>query len=182
MSTGQPRETPARATRSARSTGKKRPLHWDDAALADLVARLRRAMRRAARVRDSDNVLSVAQLELLSCLAENPGARPSELARLLRLAPNSVTTLVNGLRSRRLVQRGADSSDRRAVSLTLTPAGDQAVARWHKTNAGILRAALSALPADHQRLLVSAFPALHELIGAIDALAEAQPPAPPSRR
>lgn len=175
MSTGD-RQPPARATRSARSTDSGRPLDWDDAALADLVARLRRAMRRAARVRDSDNVLSVAQLELLSCLAENPGARPSELARLLRLAPNSVTTLVNGLRSRRLVRRGVDSSDRRAVSLTLTTAGEQAVGRWHTTNAGILRAALSALPDEQQLLLVGAFPALHELIAAIDALAESPPP------
>jgi hypothetical protein len=32
----------------------------------------------------------VAQLEFLSCLAENPGARPGQLARMLRLAPRRV--------------------------------------------------------------------------------------------
>lgn len=67
-----------------------------DVALAEVVARLRRAMRRAARNADPSNTLSVAQLELLSCLAENPGAGPSRLAHVLRLAPNSVTTMVNG--------------------------------------------------------------------------------------
>jgi MFS family permease len=51
--------------------------------LADVVSRLRRAMRRAARAADPVTALSVAQLELLSCLAEHPGARPGQLAGLL---------------------------------------------------------------------------------------------------
>ena len=66
--------------------------------LADIVSRLRRAMRRAARAADPSTGLSVAQLELLSCIGENPGIRPSQLARMLRLAPSSVATLLNGLR------------------------------------------------------------------------------------
>ncbi|MGH3786687.1 MAG: MarR family winged helix-turn-helix transcriptional regulator [Pseudonocardiaceae bacterium] len=126
----------------------------DEVALADVIARLRRAMRRAARASDPDNALSVAQLELLSCLAENPGARPSQLARLLRLAPNSVSTLVNGLQTRNLITRSGSTSDRRTISLTLTDAGDHAVQHWHATNIAILRTALAELhPAwqHHQR-------------------------------
>ena len=65
--------------------------------LADIVSRLRRAMRRAARAADPALGLSVAQLELLSCMAEHPGIRPSQLARMLRLAPSSVATLLSGL-------------------------------------------------------------------------------------
>jgi DNA-binding MarR family transcriptional regulator len=56
-------------------------------------------MRRAARAADPALGLSVAQLELLSCIAEHPGIRPSQLARLLRLAPSSVATLLNWLQS-----------------------------------------------------------------------------------
>ena len=67
--------------------------------LADIVSRLRRAMRRAARAADPGLGLSVAQLELLSCMAEHPGIRPSQLARMLRLAPSSVATLLGGLQS-----------------------------------------------------------------------------------
>ncbi|WP_236787707.1 MarR family winged helix-turn-helix transcriptional regulator [Amycolatopsis sp. GM8] len=144
----------------------------DEMALADVIARLRRAMRRAARASDPDNALSVAQLELLSCLAENPGARPSQLARLLRLAPNSVTTLVNGLRTRNLITRAGGGPDRRTVSLTLTVTGEQAVAHWHTTNAAILRSALTELHPAWQQLLTASLPALRELIHAIDALAE----------
>ncbi len=78
-------------------------------ALADAVSRLRRAMRRAARAYGPGGALpgglSVAQLEFLSCLAENPAARPGQVARLLRLAPSSVATLVNGLARAALVVR-----------------------------------------------------------------------------
>lgn len=148
----------------------------DGVALADVIARLRRAMRRSARASDPDNALSVAQLELLSCLAENPGARPSHLARLLRLAPNSVTTLVNGLRTRDLITRTGGSGDRRTVSLTLTDTGSQAVQRWHATNTAILTAALDGLHPAWRHLLTAALPSLYELIHAIDTLAE--PPTP----
>jgi len=55
-------------------------------------------MRRAVRAADPETSLSVAQLELLSCLAENPGARPGQVARLLRIAPSSEATLAGGLR------------------------------------------------------------------------------------
>ena len=73
--------------------------------LADIVSRLRRAMRRAARAADPALGLSVAQLELLSCMAEHPGIRPSQLARMLRLAPSSVATLLGGLQSGGYVTR-----------------------------------------------------------------------------
>lgn len=144
----------------------------DEAALAEVIARLRRAMRRAARAGDPDNNLSVAQLEVLSCLAENPGARPSELARMLRLAPNSVTTLVNGLQNRELVTRASGSQDRRTVTLTVTASGNEAVQRWQTTNADILHSALIELHPAWQHLLAAALPALRELIHAIDTLAE----------
>lgn len=145
-----------------------------EATLAEVVARLRRAMRRAARAAAPDNELSVAQLELLSCLSENPGSRPSHLARLLNLAPNSVTSLVNGLHNRGLIARGADRDDRRTVVLTLTEEGGNAVSTWHATNAGILRSAFGDLHPGWQHLLSAALPALAELIKAIDAQADPQ--------
>ena len=151
-----------------------------DAALAGVITQLRRAMRRAARAADPDNALSVAQLELLSCLAENPGARPGQVAKLLRLAPNSVTTLVNGLTGRGLVTRTGGGGDRRTVALELTGAGAAAVRHWQETNAAILRAALASLHPGWQHLLTAALPALTELITAIDNLADHGSPAGPA--
>jgi DNA-binding MarR family transcriptional regulator len=145
------------------------------AELADIVSRLRRAMRRAARASDPALGLSVAQLELLSCITEHPGIRPSQLARLLRLAPSSVATLLGGLQSAGYVTRtpGADSDgDRRTVSLDLSEAGAQAVSRWHRVNEDIIQAALAALPHRDRAALREAAPALRDLTASIDAQAD----------
>ncbi len=95
-------------------------------AVADVVSRLRRAMRRAARAQGSGGLpggLSVAQLEFLSALAETPGARPGQLARQLRLAPSSVATLVNSLTRAQLIERSGGVDDRRTAVLRLTGDG-----------------------------------------------------------
>ena len=143
--------------------------------LADIVSRLRRAMRRAARATDPALGLSVAQLELLSCITEHPGIRPSQLARLLRLAPSSVATLLGGLQSAGYVTRtpGGDSDgDRRTVSLDLSEAGARAVSRWHRVNEDIIQAALAALPHRDRAALRDAAPALRDLTTSIDAQAD----------
>jgi len=146
--------------------------------LADMVSRLRRAMRRAARASDPALGLSVAQLELLSCMAEHPGIRPSQLARMLRLAPSSVATLLGGLQSAGHVTRtpggpgAAGTGDRRTVSLDLSDEGTAAVTRWHQVNEEIIRTALAALPQRDRAALRDAAPALRDLTASIDALAD----------
>jgi DNA-binding MarR family transcriptional regulator len=146
--------------------------------LADIVSRLRRAMRRAARAADPGLGLSVAQLELLSCMAEHPGIRPSQLARMLRLAPSSVATLLGGLQSARYVTRtpggpGDDGSgDRRTVSLDLSAQGAAAAGRWHRANEEIIQVALAALPRRDRAALRDAAPALRDLTSSIDAQAD----------
>lgn len=140
--------------------------------LADTVARLRRAMRRAARSADPGNPLSVAQLEVLSCVADQPGIRPGRIARQLMLAANSVTTLVNALHTRGLVERTHAAEDARAVALSLTPAGREAVEGWKTTNTAILQAALGLLDEGNQAVLAEALPGMRQLAEAVDALAE----------
>ncbi|HEV2536098.1 MAG TPA: MarR family transcriptional regulator [Streptosporangiaceae bacterium] len=143
--------------------------------LANIVSRLRRAMRRAARAADPALGLSVAQLELLSCITEHPGVRPSQLARMLRLAPSSVATLLGGLQSAGYVTRtpGADSAgDRRTVSLDLSQAGTDAVTRWHRVNENIIQAGLAGLPYTDRAALRDAAPALRDLTASIDAQAD----------
>lgn len=135
-------------------------------------------MRRAARAQGSGALpggLSVAQLEFLSCLAENPAARPGQLARLLRLAPSSVATLVNGMTRAGLVVRAGGVDDRRTATLLLTSAGLAVVGEWQEVNSRILAGALLALAAPSRRRLDSSVPALRELTSAIDAIADATP-------
>ncbi len=147
--------------------------------LAEGIARLRRALRRGARVADPGNPLAVAQLELLSAVTEHPGARPGQLARLLHMRPNTVTTIVNTLTARGMISRAATDRDRRAVELTATEAGQQAVHAWQATNAAVLHLALSTLSAPQRRALAAAVPALAALASAVDRLADSPPePAP----
>lgn len=140
--------------------------------LADGIARLRRALRRGARVADPVNPLAVAQLELLSALAENPGARPGRLAQLLNMRPNTVTTIVNALVAHGMVSRAVADDDRRAIELTATRAGHHAVRAWQATNASVLHAALATLTAQQRRALAGAVPALDALARAVDRLAD----------
>jgi DNA-binding MarR family transcriptional regulator len=143
--------------------------------LAGIVSRLRRAMRRAARAADPALGLSVAQLELLSCITEHPGIRPSQLARLLRLAPSSVATLLGGLQSAGYVMRtpgGDNAGDRRTVTLDLSEVGRAAVTRWHRVNEDIIQAALAALSYRDRAALRDAAPALRDLTASIDAQAD----------
>ncbi len=105
-------------------------------------------------------------------MAEHPGVRPSQLARMLRLAPSSVATLLNGLQSAGYVVRSGGADDRRTVSLHLSPDGTTAVARWHRVNEEIIQAALAALPHRDRAALRDAAPALRDLTASIDALAD----------
>jgi DNA-binding MarR family transcriptional regulator len=144
-------------------------------AVADVVSRLRRAMRRAARAHGSGGLpggLSVAQLEFLSCLAENPGARPGQLARMLRLAPSSVATLVNVLAREQLIERSGGVADRRTAVLSLTTGGTSVVTSWQQVNARIITDALARLDEASRATLALALPALSKLTGAVDALAD----------
>ena len=148
--------------------------------LAEGIARLRRALRRGARVANPANPLAVAQLELLSVLAEHPGARPGQLARLLHMRPNTVTTIVNALTAHGMISRATADGDRRAVELTVTDPGQQAMHAWQATNAAVLHLALSTLPEPQQRALAAAVPAIDALARAVDRLADT--PGPPAEQ
>jgi DNA-binding MarR family transcriptional regulator len=141
-------------------------------AVADLVATLRRVMRKAARVRQPAMPLSVAQLELLSLVEEHPGTRPGDLAGLLRLAPNSVSTLANALVSAGMLERAPGATDKRTVEFTLTHQGAQLVGQWRATNTSLLRSAIAALDAADRQVLTQALPVLARLVAVIDEQAE----------
>jgi DNA-binding MarR family transcriptional regulator len=140
--------------------------------LSESIARLRRAMRRAARYTDPKNPLSVAQLELLTTLMEHPGIRPGQLAQLMHMQPNTATTIINALRDKGMVKSSTVSTDRRAIELSVTDAGKQAVYKWQTVNAAIFEVTLTALSASQRRTLIAAIPSLYAIAAAIDMLTE----------
>jgi DNA-binding MarR family transcriptional regulator len=110
----------------------------------------------------------MAQIELLQTLAERDGARVGELAALLRLAPNSVSTLVQQLTEAGLARRGVDPADRRAARVSITDAGRDRLAGWERAHETRISAALSSLSPDDRARVAAALPALSALVDALD--------------
>jgi DNA-binding MarR family transcriptional regulator len=71
-----------------------------------------------------------------------------------------------------MISRSATDGDRRAIELTITDTGRQAVHAWQATNAAVLHLALSTLPASQRRALAAAVPALDALAEAVGRLAD----------
>ena len=137
-------------------------------ALADVVTRLRRALRRTVRSDLPFETLPMAQIEVMQLLAERPGLRAGEVGETLLLAPTTVSTLVGALLTQDLIDRRADPADRRACQLHLTAEGEHQLAEWQQSNRRILRDAATQLDAADLRALREAVPALARLVNRLD--------------
>jgi DNA-binding MarR family transcriptional regulator len=87
-----------------------------------------RALARAARLLErSSGDLNLAHYRVLSAIAEG-SERASRVADRLALGKPTVSAAVESLTKRGLVLREDVTDDRRATTLTLTPAGEAALA------------------------------------------------------
>ncbi|RLV48393.1 MarR family transcriptional regulator [Nocardioides mangrovicus] len=106
----------------------------------------------------------MAQVELLQRLADEPALRVRDLAERHRLAANTVSSLVQQLVESGLVTRDPDSQDRRAVTVSLTTDGVQALAGWRSAHHRRLASALDGLSTTQRRRIQTALPALVALV------------------
>jgi DNA-binding MarR family transcriptional regulator len=90
--------------------------------------------------------LTVAQAQMLCTLTDHPMGM-AELSGSLGLERSSLTGLVDRAEHRGLVVREAVPHDRRAVNVSLTPAGAEAVHRFHDQLTKRLDDLLADLPA-----------------------------------
>jgi DNA-binding MarR family transcriptional regulator len=116
-----------------------------------------RAAARLARVAANalgDADLTIAQYRILVFL--DGTARPAtQVAGLLGVTPSTVTSVVDGLAARELVERRADPSDRRRVVLAITDRGRSVMAAADEVVGDRLSGLLARLPdADAERVLV----------------------------
>ena len=138
---------------------------------ADLLAAvsaIRRIARRAARGAWHQQPLAPAQSELLRLAAARPGISVADAAHELRLAPNTVSTLVGRLAAEGLLNRGRAVSDGRSVRLTVTDKATQRIAEWRDLRADLAARALDRLPAGDLQVLADAVPALLRLAAELD--------------
>lgn len=132
-----------------------------EADLGDLLMRVARALRRRGVAATAPWELSPHQVRALRVVARHERIRPGELAAHLRVAPRSVTDVVDALQERGLVTREPDPTDRRATVVTLTASGTQLV---HETDA----ARRADADAYFERLTARDRAALRRILTALD--------------
>ena len=97
-----------------------------------------RALARVARLLErSSGDLNLAHYRVLSAIAEG-SERASRVADRLTLGKPTVSAAVESLTRRGLLRREDVAEDRRAAALTLTPAGEEALAAVDREMLGYL--------------------------------------------
>jgi DNA-binding MarR family transcriptional regulator len=139
------------------------------------VHRLVRGMRAALPA----NSLNFTQLLVLSQLIDVEPVRIGELARRVRCSQPTATTVVSGLEEIGLVQRIRDTSDGRAITVSLTEQGRDALQDFGRREAGLLDQLIAELPDADRELILAAIPALGRLAEAGSAGHPRRPIQPP---
>jgi DNA-binding MarR family transcriptional regulator len=145
------------------------PARTEAATVLAAISAVRRTARRAVRHAWQTEPLPPAQGELLRLVAARPGIIVADAAHELRLAPNTVSTLVGRLAEQDLLCRERALPDGRSVRLTVTGKARQRMAEWQDLRAQLASEALDGLPAEDRRALADAIPAMLRLAERMEA-------------
>ncbi|WP_030440598.1 MarR family winged helix-turn-helix transcriptional regulator [Actinoplanes subtropicus] len=136
-------------------------LSAEDAAIAAGFERFYELLRRLT----PRSELSLTAASTLHRLDRGGPRRLCELHAPEGVSQPAMTQLVTRLEKEGLARRGSDPEDGRAVVVTITDAGREAVARRREGRTRALAALLEQLPAEEHAALVAALPALDRLSG-----------------
>ncbi len=153
-------QQPVRGERGVVPPGQQQPA---GDALLSAISLVHRMARRAVRQSWQHDPLPPAQSELLRLAASKPGITVADAAQELRLAPNTVSTLVGKLTAAGLLVRNRDEQDARVALLTITDAARERLEQWRDLRADLAGQALAGLSAGDRRALAAALPALLRL-------------------
>lgn len=131
--------------------------------LLTALSAIRRAMRRHSGRPAELSSLTTAQLELARVVRRSPGISTAGAAEAMRLAPNTVSTLIRDLASAGLLVRRTDPSDRRVARLELTDSWKRKIDAWRDRRVMGVDDAIKQLPPVDRRRIESALPALERL-------------------
>ena len=152
----------------------RRMTSLDSAVLGDelmaTVAALRRSVRRRLRLVVPGPPLRGAQVELLGVIEQQPGIGIAPAGRVLHLAANSVSTLVDQLIDLGMLVRDTDPDDRRAARLWLTEAATQRLAAGRQARMELMAGVVAELSVAEREALARALTALRALLAALDSM------------
>lgn len=124
------------------------------AGLADgLRPAVMRLARRLRQMRDDSLDLTPSQLSAMAVLLNTGPQLMGELAAAEKVAPPSMTRVVNGLEERGLVARHADPRDRRQSRVTLTDTGRELLLALRRRRSEWLALRITELDADDRDVL-----------------------------
>jgi DNA-binding MarR family transcriptional regulator len=131
--------------------------------LLTAMASIRRSARTAAGRPVELAALTAAQIDLVRLVRRRPGVSVGEAADTLRLAANTVSTLVRQLTEAGLLIRTPDPSDRRIARLELTGEMQHKVGAFRDRRVALLADAMAGLPPRDRRRVESAVEVLGRL-------------------
>ena len=134
--------------------------------LGEQLLRVARGLRRAWMVDLSEHDLSPHESRALRVAADREESpRLRDLADALRIAPRSVTDVVDALERKGYVVREPDPHDRRASVVVVTDAGRQVRAAVHEARRRSVGDQMGALTAPQRAALADALTTLEEGLG-----------------
>jgi DNA-binding MarR family transcriptional regulator len=143
-------------------------------AQADQLLKAMASLRRNGRLLAGRPVelssLTGSQLELVRLVRRRPGVSVAQAAEELRLAPNTVSTLVRQLTDSGLLLRRVDPADRRVARLALTAGMQRKVDAFLDRRIATLSAAIDQLPAGDRRRLADTLRVLEHLADGLQLL------------
>jgi DNA-binding MarR family transcriptional regulator len=98
--------------------------------------------------------LRPVDFSVLSVIAHNPGVTSRQLCTTLGILPPNFVGLLSNLEKRALVQRTQHPSDKRAVSLLLTPEGKKLMQKAEQTAQSLELDASSRLTIEERKTLI----------------------------
>jgi DNA-binding MarR family transcriptional regulator len=120
-------------------------------------------LRRRLRTEANPNELNLAELGTLTRLEKGGWMTTADLARAEAMRPQSMGTILTGLKQKGLVQRRPHSTDGRQIEFALTPAGIAARKERKDAKRAWLMAAMAKLTSQEQKTLISAIPLIKRL-------------------
>jgi DNA-binding MarR family transcriptional regulator len=131
--------------------------------LLDAMSSIRRVLRRNQARPAELSALTGAELELVRLVQKRPGLSVAQAAEELRVAPNTVSTLVSRLAAAGTLVRAADGADRRVARLDLDARVRVTLGAWRDRRASSLGNALARLSSEDLDRLDEFLPVLERL-------------------
>ena len=113
----------------------------------------------------ADHDVTLPQYRALVVLASRGPQRPTALAEALAVHPSTITRLCDRLVAKRLVHRAESATNRREVSIRLTPAGRRLVDAVTERRRAEIAAIVARIPTGERATMVDALHALGEAAG-----------------